>query len=581
LRLTAEHEYDVPPLAVPSGLGDLAALARNDSVSMFVARARALERRFLLTDANAAAVAAICQRLEGLPLAIELAAARVKLLTPEQMLARIDNPLELLSGGGRDLPPRQQTLRAAIDWSYELLDEGERELFARFAVFAGGCTLEAVEQICDARLEALSGLLDNSLLRREQAAGREPRFRMLEAVREYADELLEAADRDVVRRRHAEYYVALAERLGPDLVGPRAQTTAERLLLETGNVRAVLAYALECDLELGFRLVSTLRSLWAGSARGREIRGWLEQAFEEVGPASTSAQVAALVVLGRQRMNDGEYDAARAALEDAADSGRRLGCPNDASVALTYLAWLSAAVGDYERCLRLGEEAIDLAGRGGSAWAERQALAMVAGTFVNRKQYDAARNYLDRSLALAEGLEDTNTIVLALGNSGYGALCAGDLGRARFLLESALQRRDRDRPPATAGVLHLLAWEASLSGDHERACTFLREALQILRDGGQLSHRVDVLSEAALAFETSAPLQAARFLGAAEAAFALRGVKRGIPAQERFASLHARLAADLGTSGFSSALAEGERLDLDTAIVEALAAVGPAEARSS
>ena len=129
-RLTAEHEYDVPPLAVPVGLGDIAALARNDSVSMFVARARALERRFLLTDANAAAVAAICQRLEGLPLAIELAAARVKLLTPEQILARIDNPLELLSGGGRDLPPRQQTLRATIDWSYELLDEAERELFA-------------------------------------------------------------------------------------------------------------------------------------------------------------------------------------------------------------------------------------------------------------------------------------------------------------------------------------------------------------------------------------------------------------------------------------------------------------------
>jgi predicted ATPase len=574
LRLGAEHEYLVPPLAVPSEAADLAALARNDSVSVFIARARALEQSFLLTDANAAVIAAICRRLEGLPLALELAAARVKLLPPEQILERIGRPLELLSGGARDLPARQQTLRATIDWSYQLLDQKQKVLFAQLAVFAGGCTLEAAERVCDAELETFAALLDNSLLRREQDPGREPRFGMLETVREYAAERLEAAGTGAVPRRHAEYFAALAEQLGPDLVGPRAQAASGRLLEEHENLRAALAYALNHDRELGFRLAAAVRPYWGNPAHGREIRAWLEQAFGRKPSAATQSQVGALIVLGRQLMNDGDYDASRTMLEQAVEAGRRLDCTSEAAVALTYLAWLSAAAGDHEQCQRLGEEAISLGRRSHNRWAERQGLAMVAGTLVNRKQHDEARAYLDRSLALAELLQDTNTIVLATVNSAYGALSAGDLGRARSLLEGALERcRRRDQAASAASVLFLLAWEAGLSGDRQRARAFLREALQILYDEPQLSIRADVLSEVALTLEKSAPRTAGRLLGAADAAFSLRGIKRGIPARERIEPLHSRLAAKLGEDELAAAHGHGARLSIDEAIAEALRAV--------
>jgi non-specific serine/threonine protein kinase len=397
---------------------------------------------------------------------------------------------------------------------------------------------------------------------------------MLETVREYAAERLEAAGAGEVSRRHAEYFAALAEQLGPDLVGPRAEAASGRLLEEQENLRAALAYALDNDHELGFRLAAALRPYWGNPARGREIRAWLEQAFGKKQSAATQSQVGALVVLGRQLMNDGDYDDSRATLERAVEAGRRLDCSSEAAVALTYLAWLSAAVGDREQCQRLGEEGISLGRRSHNRWAERQGLAMVAGTLVNRKQHDAARAYLDRSLALAELLQDTNTIVLATVNSAYGALSAGDLGRARSLLEGVLERcRRRDRPASAASVLYLLAWEAGLSGDRQRARAFLREALQIVDDEAQLSIRADVLSEAALTLEKSAPRTAGRLLGAADAVFALRGITRGVPARERIEPLQSRLAARLGKDELAAALGQGARLSIDEAIAEALVAI--------
>ncbi|MGZ4289772.1 MAG: BTAD domain-containing putative transcriptional regulator [Gaiellaceae bacterium] len=574
LRIAGEHEYVVPALALPAATDDLEALARNDSVAVFVARAHAIDPTFRLTSANGSEVAAICSALEGLPLSLELAAARTRLLSLGQIVERLGRPLDLLAGGGRDLPGRHQTLRATIDWSYELLDAGQQRLFAQLAVFPGGCTLDAAEAVCAAALEPLASLLDSSLVRREQQPGREPRFRMLDAVREYALEQLEEHGAEQARERQAEYFALFAEQIAPELIGPRMSTAFDRLADEQENLRAALAHSLRGDVEAGFRLVASLRRYWEMPTWGHEIRVWLEQAFGERRSARTPAELGALVVLGRQLMNDGDYDNSRVALEHAVDAGRRLGCAGDAAVALTFLAWLSAAAGDYEECLRLGEEGIELARVGRHPWAERQALAMVAGTLVNRRQYDAARTYLDRSLALAERLEDTNTIVVALVNSAYGAVCNGDLGRARSQLEDALQRcRPYDRSPSTPAVLHLLAWEASLSGEPPRVRTFVREALEILRTGGQLIHRVDVLGEAALALEGSAPRTAARLIGAADAAYASHGITRGVPARERIEPIHVRLAATLGEDEFATAATEGANEGLDEAIAEALVAL--------
>ena len=203
LRIAHEQEYVVPPLDVPQESADVDSLALNDSVAVFVERARSVDAAFRLTGANADDVSAVCRALEGLPLALELAAARIKVVTPAQMRARLARPLELLSGGNRDLPERQQSLRAAIDWSYELLDPQQRRLLAELSVFAGGCTLEQAEAVCEATLEPLATLLDSSLLQREHRPGRAPRFRMLETVRMYASERLTDGGSDDVRRRHA------------------------------------------------------------------------------------------------------------------------------------------------------------------------------------------------------------------------------------------------------------------------------------------------------------------------------------------------------------------------------------------
>ena len=547
LHLAPERELNVPPLDV-----------LEDAIAIFVARAQAADSVFRLTGENAATVAQICRALEGLPLALELAAARIRILTPEQLLHRLEKPLAVLTGGDRDVPARQQTLRATIDWSYELLDEEAKRLLGGLAVFAGGCTLQAAEVVCDAQLDALSALLDSNLLRREQPSTRAPRFRMLDTVREYALEL-QTGD---ARRKHAWYFTELADRVGADLVGPRRIAAAHELAVEHENLRAALAYSREHDLTLGFRIASALRSYWATAERGNEIRVWLEHAFSGGGPVETTPEIGALLVLGRQQMNAGRYEPARATLERCVGAARASGCWSVAAGALGYLAWLSAAAHDDDGCAHFAGEAVELARRAGDRWAERQGLAMVAAPLINRGDYAAAITHLDRSLELARELDDPSTTVLALVNSSYGAVASGNLARARPQLEEALDLcHQLDEPSSTVSVLQLLAWEASLSGERARARTFLREALELLSSGGRHSQLVDVLSEAALELETSDPETAAKILSAAEA----RPTARGIPATERYGPLSERLA---GTT-------RGQPpVTLEEAVAEALRALG-------
>ena len=246
LHLVDERAYTVPPLGL------------DDAMTVFASRAAVVEPEFRLTAENEAQVAGICRALEGIPLALELAAARVNLLAPEQILERIGKPFELLSGGARDLPARQRTLRATIDWSYELLDPAQRDLFARLSVFAGGATLEAIEAVCDAELDELAALLDNSIINREQQPGLAPRFRMLETVREYAASRLSEDEGEAIdlRREHASFFVSLAEDAAPELIGPNARAALDRLTPEQDNFRVLLAFALEHEPELGFRLAA-------------------------------------------------------------------------------------------------------------------------------------------------------------------------------------------------------------------------------------------------------------------------------------------------------------------------------------
>jgi predicted ATPase len=275
LRLSGEHEFPVPPLALPDprSLPAVDTLSQYAAVALFIQRALAVRPDFRVDNANAPAVAEICVRLDGLPLAIELAAARIKLFLPQAMLARLGHRFELLRGGARDMPERHQTLRQAIAWSYDLLEASEQTLFRRLAVFTRGCTLEAAEAVCQAvhdstvdpgeSLEVLDGmasLLDKSLLCQQEQTSGEPRFRMLETIREYGRECLTASGEEpTVRRAHADYFLALVETAEPALTGPEQATWLERLDVEHDNLRAALRWAeASGDVDIGLRLAGAL-----------------------------------------------------------------------------------------------------------------------------------------------------------------------------------------------------------------------------------------------------------------------------------------------------------------------------------
>src|SRR5215216_5717150 len=289
LHVSGEHAYPVPPLSLPEGksanaLGDLTG---SEAATLFIERAQAVNPSFAATDANAPVLAEICRRLDGLPLAIELAAARSSILSPQALLSRLERRLQLLIGGARDLPARQQTLRATIDWSYDLLDVTEQSLFARLAVFAGGCTLEAAEVVCNLEggpdvLAGLDGLADKNLVQPRDGPDGDPRLLMLDTVREYAlERLVGRNEADTVARRHADYYLGLAEQAEAELSGSWQGAWYERLGADLDNFRAALASSLaQYRLDTAARLAAALMPLWVSRGHVTEGVRWLDAALE-------------------------------------------------------------------------------------------------------------------------------------------------------------------------------------------------------------------------------------------------------------------------------------------------------------
>jgi predicted ATPase/DNA-binding SARP family transcriptional activator/Tfp pilus assembly protein PilF len=574
LRIAGEHEFVVRPLELPPSTSDLAALAANDSVALFVGHALSADLSFELTDRNATAVGAVCRAVGGLPLALQLAAARVKLVTPQEMVERIEHPLGLLADGARDAPGRHQTLRATIDWSYELLERSERDLFSQLSVFVGGCTLEAFEAVCEAELDDLAGLVDHSLLQRRQDSRGRARFELLEPIREYAGERLAAdpGELERMRRRHALYFLRLAEELAPQLIGVTAPDALQRLTEEHDNLRAALGYALEQDVDLGFELVGSLLRYWDSTGHGREVRGWLEQALPRGEAKSTPARARALLVLGRQLIDEGGHEEAAEAFSSALVSARLHGLARETAFALTQLSWLRAAAGDQEESRKLGLQAIDAAQSARDAWSERLALAMVAGTFVESGDLRQARQLFDRSLQLARQLGDRRTLTTALNNSGWAALRDGDLAVARETIEEALElARDAHQPSSPLSALSLLGAEANLAGDHERARRFLFEALRLGRDTGRTIYLLEALTEAAFALEPTDAARAARILAAADRGYEERGIVRPTGEEDRVSELRSALTHTLGFAEHEQQSARGSVLSIPAAIDDALA----------
>ncbi|MDP8924600.1 MAG: tetratricopeptide repeat protein, partial [Chloroflexota bacterium] len=361
LRISGEHDYPVQPLALPVGaansVGENAVddALRFGAVRLFVERARALKPDFALTDETAPIVVDVCRRLDGLPLAIELAAARVRLLPPRALLARLERRLPFLIAGPADLPARQRTLRGAIAWSYDLLDPEEQSLFRQLTVFAGGIGLDAAEAVCRVIvpevdvLEGLASLLDKSLLRTVEHPDDEPRYAMLDTIREYGLEQLEASgDLDDARRRHAAYYLALTEDAEARLTGPDQARWLDRLDLEHDNLRAALQWCTEHDTGSGLRLAATLWRFWYVRAYFTEGRDWLARLLPlPEARVRTATRALALNGAGNLAYNQGDYAAAEACHQESLEIRRELGDRRGIAGSLNNLGLIARDRGDF------------------------------------------------------------------------------------------------------------------------------------------------------------------------------------------------------------------------------------------
>jgi predicted ATPase/class 3 adenylate cyclase len=543
LRVYGEREYPVPPLKLPDPkrLPPVERLTEYEAVRLFIGRAKAAKPDFAVTDENAPAVAEICARLDGLPLAIELAAARIKLLPPQGMLKRLDSRLKLLSGGARDLPERQRTLRGAIEWSHALLGEGERVLFARLAVFSGGHSLEAIQAVCDARddllvdvLDGVSSLLDKSLLRQEEVAESDPRFLMLETIHEYARERLqESGEAEELRRLHAEYFLAMAEEAEPELTGPEQLTWFGQLETEQDNMRAALSWALESEPETARRMAKALARFWEMRSYFSEGSRWLEAALRQSGQANPTARADALTEAGMFAWHRGEYEKAAALHEEALALARELGDERGIGFALNSLGAQELEKGNYERATRLFEDA----------------------------------------LALSRDLGDRRTVGYALRNLGEVARYRGEYGRAATL---GMESLSRFREIADGWhIARTLAWLGRItlytSDDLEAAAGFLREGLLV-------AQRIGDGECAALCLEGFAGLAGARAQGARSARLygateALRdAVGAPLSPVDRPDHDHkvAAARAQLDEADWKTAWAEGKAMSLEESVEYAL-----------
>ena len=492
LQVYGEQEYPLSPLGLPDlrHLPPPNVLARSPAVALFVARARAVKPDFHLTTANAPAVAEICARLDGLPLAMELAAVHIRLFTPEAMVGQLSQRLALLRGGERARPARQQTLRQTVDWSYRLLTEAERALFRRLAVFAGGFTLGGAEAVVGGQTEVPEGvesLLAKSLLRAADTADGSPRYLMLETIREYALEQLEASgEGPTVRQAHAAFYLALARQVEPHLRGPQQVAWVDRLEPDHDNLRAALAWARDGrDGEMGLRLAGALYWFWRTRGYFNEGRQWLEDMLALAGDAPTVGRAKALCAAGALAQFQGDFELARAHLDESVSLYRALDDRGGLAFALYNLGQVRLGQQDAEPARAVAEESVALFREARDEW--RLALALQGlGVIVTAQGDTAAGERLqEESLALFQRLGDRWGIGLSLSGLGRVAYARGDYAAARQQFEAALaiRRRAGDRWLIGAS-LRLLADTARCQADYARAAALYREGLDIYRELG-------------------------------------------------------------------------------------------------
>jgi predicted ATPase/class 3 adenylate cyclase len=582
LHLEGENIYHVPSLQIPDlgNLPPLEKLTQYEAVHRFIERAQAALPSFQATHRNAISLAQVCIRLDGIPLAIELAAARVNLLQVEQIAARLDDRFQLLTGGNRTALPRQQTLKALIDWSWELLSETERSLFCRLSVFVGGCTLEAAETVGSGNgvdkstvLDLLTQLVDKSLVVVEREGGQEARFRMLETIRQFAREKLsQAGEAARVRSAHADFFIELAAAADREhFRGSEQLTWLNRFETEHDNLRTALEWFQSMDggIGSGLRLAAVLGQFWTLRGYLREGRERLSKILSLPGARPpTLLRAGALASAAELAYRQSDYPASTTLLEESLAICQEYGDKQGFAIALNGLGNIATDTGDYISAPSFFEKALALWREINNVQGIARALINLGWASLRPGDYPKAEVRLQEALALYQKAGDEAGTAMALSGLGEVAVRRGEYQEATQLLEASLKfRRELGDKWGIAVSLGSLGWVAMCEQDYPRANAVLGESLSIRKEIGDKGGSAWCLERLAeVAGEREFVDQAVRIFGAALALRSSIGSVIDPVDQPKIQRTLAAMRDQLGTAGYDSAWREGQKMTLDEAI---------------
>ncbi len=585
LGVAGEVVFQVQPFALPDPTHAVSPELANQSpaVRLFVERAALAQPGFAVTGANIGAIVELCRRLDGLPLAIELAAARTKVLSVEQIAARLEDRFRLLTGGPRTGLPHHQTLRAALDWGYDLLAEAERMLFRRVAAFAGGFTLEAAEDVCgrdglapEDVLDLLSRLVDKSMVVVETLAAAEARYRLLETIRQYGlERLADAGEGLAVRERHLDYFLRLAERAEMELQGPSQKEWLDRLEVDHDNLRAALDWGKTSPggLDAALRLAGALYWFWEVRGYWAEGRRWLDDLLARGDEAPPGVRVKALNAAASLVMKQGDFARVEQLASQSLELSRTLDDKRSAATCLVILGVLSCRMEDYPRAETLGDEVLSLSRETGDTFATAWAQAILG--FVARAKGEPERSaaLLEESLARLRSLGHLWATGIVLVNLGLLARDRGNADEAAARLEEALGilRQLGDKSYIAYTLLNLGSL-ASLRGDYGRAQALYAECLALRRELQETRGIVTCLAAlGCAAVAVGDDPRAATLFGAFDAQRQATGAS--IPAlfRQEYEQRVAEARARLGDGAFAQAWTTGQTMTMEQAIRFALA----------
>jgi len=587
LNLYGEHDFPVPPLGLPDRHGKLTAAATSqyESVALFIQRAKAVRADFEINEGNAPAIAEICVRLDGLPLAIELAAARIKMFPPQAIMERLDERLKMLTGGARNLPARQQTLRGAIDWSYDLLDDDEKKLFARLGGFTDGWTLDAAETICQHGLQVevvalLESLQSQSMIRSMEAMNSEPRFVMLETIREYAAEKLEAS-RELIpaRQAHAAYFAQVASRAEGQLTGPDQAEWLARLDADYGNLVAALSFLAEKgEAETALTMTNALTRYWYMRARWQDRALWINRVIDLPGEVTPIVRARALISYGHVLRATRVHEA-KQRYEEALELCRRISDQALISRCLINLGNIALNTGDYAAASERFEEGVSIGQKIDDQVIVAGGLISLGEAATRQGEYGIAGQRFQEALALERSMGNMEGVESATGWLGFVALWQNNLPAARQYLQESLelgrQLQDSIGIVIAQGALARLALR---EGDASAAQSTLTEALTLLLEAsaglGETSwnqffaHLLD--TAARLGAASNQMKQVVTLMGAAqklrESAFVPAPFAERAEHEQIIAAAHEAI----GKTAFESLWNEGRAMPLDSAVNLAL-----------